>query len=413
MSKITGYWKRHLRPAFLNTVHRFHGVPAPRAATTTAEYAAAARDCQAIRLSSPPPESIPPRRIVGNVGEIEKTKLMIPDPDVRASYERHLRGASIQGSDDFVALLAAGRVCHDAALTITADNRNLVDTSTITLESDLPTNPLRLRYLSKPVRQAGCLATISCLMPYNYYHWLLEAIPRIDLYERAGVPVDRFYAPTRFAFQRDLLRLAGISADRITTATVNRHLVADRLAASSLRLNAARWKTDFLFRRFTGGLDQAAAPQARVFISRRRRGKRIVANDNAVFAALEPLGFRRYDLEKLPVTEQIRLFFDAEIVVGPHGAGMTNLVFCRPGTKVVELNTPYRTTTCFYDIAHYRQLDYRLHVATPVHDHFFHFNPQTGVGDSDMAVDPASFAASIAEFLDTAPAPDQSARRAA
>lgn len=412
MSRITGYWKRHLRPAVLNTLHRFNGVPVPRESTNSADHAAASPACQLIQLPPAAAESIPPRTIVGSLDEIETTKRMIPDPDVRADYERQLYGASRQHSDDFVALLDGGRVCHTSALTITPENRVLVDTSTITLESDLPTNPLRLRYMPKPVRQAGCLATISCLMPYNYYHWLLEAIPRIDLYERAGVRADRFYAPTRFTFQRDLLRLAGISADRITTATVNRHIVADRLAASSLRLNSTRWKTDFLFRRFTAGLDQTATPQARVFISRRRRGKRILANDNAVFAALEPLGFRRYDLETLPAAEQIRLFFNAEIVVGPHGAGMTNLVFCRPGTKVVEINTPYRTTSCFYDIAHYRRLDYRLHVARPVHDHFFHFDAQRGLGDSDMSVDPASFAVSIGDFLD-AVAHDRKDRRAA
>lgn len=403
MSRITGYWKRWLRPAVLNTVRRWGGMPVPTEATTAAEWAAS-QDGRVIDLAADGVDEVPPRTIVGALAEIEKTKAMIPDPAVRAEYERHLHGASRQRCDEFVALLDRGRICHDSGLAITPDNRVLFDASHLTWKSDLPTNPLRLRYLPRPRPRAGCVAAVSCVMPYNYYHWLLEAIPRIALYERAGVAVDTFYAPTRYAFQRDLLALAGIPRGRITPATVNGHLVADRLAASSLRLNATRWKTDFLFTRFTAHLDAAAPAARRVFISRRKRGKRTLTNDAAVFAALAPLGFRRYDLETMPVAEQVRLFFEAACVVGPHGAGMTNLVFCRPGAKVVEINTPYRTTTCFSDIAHHRRLDYRLHVATPVHEGFFHFQPHAGVGDSNLSVDPDDFAASIAAFLAAPPA---------
>jgi hypothetical protein len=408
MSRITGYWKRHLRPAVLDTVRRFGGVPVPADTTTAGEWAAA-QGGRLISLPADDVDEVPARTIVGNLAEIEKTKAMIPDPAVRAEYERLLHGASRQRCDEFVALLDRGRICHNSGLVITPDNRVLFDASRLTPESDLPTNPLRLRYLPRPRQRTECVAALSCVMPYNYYHWLLEAIPRIALYERAGVRVDRYYAPTRYAFQRDLLALAGIPRGRIEQASVNGHVVADQLAASSLRLNATRWKTDFLFSRLTAHLDAAAPPTRRVFISRRKRGKRTLTNDAAVFAALAPLGFRRYDLEAMPVAEQIRLFFQAACVVGPHGAGLTNLTFCRPGTKVVEINTPYRTTTCFSDIAHHRRLDYRLHVATPVHEGFFHFQPQAGVGDSNLFVEPDSFAASIADFLAAASPADRRA----
>ena len=37
---------------------------------------------------------------------------------------------------------------------------------------------------------------------------------------------------------------------------------------------------------------------------------------------------------------QINLFYNADIIVGLHGGGFANLVFCRPQTKVIELKTP-------------------------------------------------------------------------
>jgi len=413
VSKITGYWKRHLRPLFFNAVRRFGGVPVPRESTTAADYEDRSRACVVTELPHAH-EAIPPRLVVGHVDELENTKALIPDPLAYARYERGLLGADLHRSDECVAVIDGGRVTHDAGVVITPDSCIVADVSGLAADSDLPTNPLRLRFLAPPRRRTGSVAIVTCTMPYNYYHWLIEALPRLALYERAGIRADRFYAPVDDKFQRQSLRLLGIDPGRVEPATANRHVVADTLVASSLRRDATRWKTDFLHHRLTRGLDAASAPSLRVFVSRRHRGKRTLTNDDAVFRALKPLGFRRFDLESLSVAEQIRLFFDAACVVAPHGAGLTNIVFCRPGTKVVEINTPYRiNVTCFYWIAHYRRLDYRLHVARPVRDRFFHFDPASAGGDSDLWVDPEEFAASVAAVLEAVPVRPAVVRRAA
>ena len=90
-------------------------------------------------------------------------------------------------------------------------------------------------------------------------------------------------------------------------------------------------------------------------------------------------------------------FRGAECVVAPHGAGLTNLAFCRPGTRVVEIGTPYRPWSCFWEIAHHRRLDYHLHLAKPVRVR--HFDPATGIGDSDLEVDPAALRSCVERLL--------------
>jgi len=52
---------------------------------------------------------------------------------------------------------------------------------------------------------------------------------------------------------------------------------------------------------------------------------------------LTALGFECVSLSNMRVQDQIRLFEEARIVVGPHGGGFTNIAFCRPGTRVIEL----------------------------------------------------------------------------
>ena len=48
-------------------------------------------------------------------------------------------------------------------------------------------------------------------------------------------------------------------------------------------------------------------------------------------------GFDVLDPAVLPLPECIAIFANADWVVAPHGAALTNVVFSKPGTKVVEL----------------------------------------------------------------------------
>jgi hypothetical protein len=60
----------------------------------------------------------------------------------------------------------------------------------------------------------------------------------------------------------------------------------------------------------------------------------------------------------LSLEEQICLFKGAEHVVGSLGAGMTNIVFCRPGTNVTFLSSGMFADTFFWFIAMHRRLNY-------------------------------------------------------
>ena len=51
-------------------------------------------------------------------------------------------------------------------------------------------------------------------------------------------------------------------------------------------------------------------------------------------------GFTVLDPGSLSVQEQIDHFAAARVVVAPHGAALTNLSFCRPGVRVLELFAP-------------------------------------------------------------------------
>ena len=60
--------------------------------------------------------------------------------------------------------------------------------------------------------------------------------------------------------------------------------------------------------------------------------------------------------EQLSVQEQAELFASASAVVGPHGAGLTNIVFCKPQTKVIELFAPSYRHSAYWMLANQSNL---------------------------------------------------------
>jgi capsular polysaccharide biosynthesis protein len=60
-------------------------------------------------------------------------------------------------------------------------------------------------------------------------------------------------------------------------------------------------------------------------------------NELEVLHALEPLGFVGVDTADLNFSEKASTFDEARVVIGCIGAGLGNIVFCRPGTFLLQL----------------------------------------------------------------------------
>jgi hypothetical protein len=73
----------------------------------------------------------------------------------------------------------------------------------------------------------------------------------------------------------------------------------------------------------------------KIFISREDAKNRNIVNQNELLMALQ--GWKTITLENLSIKEQVKTFAEATHIVAPHGAGLINLLWCDPKTKVYEL----------------------------------------------------------------------------
>jgi capsular polysaccharide biosynthesis protein len=189
---------------------------------------------------------------------------------------------------------------------------------------------------------------------FNYYHWLIDMLPKLQHIEQLGdeygefpllVSEDVAHTET-FAQALDLLAPGRSLICLKSSAT---YLVEDLLyigAANGCPFNLRpghqvrvsdfhiRPSTIDFLRQQTGCVGREAQPGLRLFLA--RPSIRRWYNQDEVFALLQGRGFISVALEELTWSEQIDLVSRAEAIVGAAGAAWTNVIFCSPGTKCVS-----------------------------------------------------------------------------
>ncbi len=194
----------------------------------------------------------------------------------------------------------------------------------------------------------------------NYCHWLLDELPRVALIrDRPEVRVIMAAIPV--PWRRETLRLLGVGDDRIVELGPHEAARADTLLVPSCTQDmqhvahkGAHWVIDYI-RESLGlaALARQAAPEAdarhvtRLYIGRDDAPSRRLLNEADLMRTLEPAGFVSVTMVGRSVMEQIALFARAEMIVALHGASLANIVFCAPGTRLVEIFTQDHSTAAY------------------------------------------------------------------
>lgn len=209
----------------------------------------------------------------------------------------------------------------------------------------------------------------------NYCHWTVDTLPRLaclrDLADLSDVRI--ITGPLKAQFQRDALRICGFDDARIVEcapfqAVRARTLMVPEDLHRSLHpaCKAAPWAIGFL--RETLGRDtpiRAAAPRngTRLYISRGDAAHRRVVNEDELVAELGRLNYVPLRLSDMSVQQQVSAFSQASHVVGPHGAGLANIVFAQAGAQLIELFSSEYGTPAFYMLAEGSRVRYASYVA--------------------------------------------------
>jgi len=179
----------------------------------------------------------------------------------------------------------------------------------------------------------------------SYYHWVTEYLPHIRAlkkYEREmGVTLPLLVEPEPPGWVVDYLSLLGLE-DRIKPIP-EKSVTVDTLVSPSHRLrigscfNPSTKDLKWVGQRYREVASvNSGSSSRRILISREDANPRRIINREELFQELSKLGFNKYTLTDHSIEDQIRLFANAECIVGMHGAGLTNAIFAKD-TKIFEI----------------------------------------------------------------------------
>src|SRR6185312_7000691 len=205
---------------------------------------------------------------------------------------------------------------------------------------------------------------VACNRSYrNYYHWIVQALPAIDhgLRNRKQPRVTLALPALRPWHQETLALLGYAEVPRLTL-----HPDANYALASAEFSELLGWRMSGIvsyaaastYARLRAAVPAAADGAGEIYVARTDARNRPVANEAALIALLEQRGVRIVVPGTLSVAQQIAMFRQARLVIGPHGAGLTNIAFCEPGGHVYELIPSHYPNICFNRLAQSMGLNY-------------------------------------------------------
>jgi glycosyltransferase involved in cell wall biosynthesis/capsular polysaccharide biosynthesis protein len=180
---------------------------------------------------------------------------------------------------------------------------------------------------------------------HNYYHWMVESVLPLNVLSQALGPDSSL----RIALPRSrhIAEVFDHSAS-LRAVGIDQYPI-EEIAADLIKVREAVWVESDVIQSMPVQCLQdfrtrVAALHARSRLRKKRRllvarkgPTRMIDNIRQVRSLLSRRGFETVYLEGMSVVDQIVLFQNAEFIVSPHGSGLANLMFCEPGTKVIEL----------------------------------------------------------------------------
>lgn len=264
---------------------------------------------------------------------------------------------------DFVCEINGSRLIGPNGIGITSSGSILVDSITIPQEFVRIEESIRHSFVRYPFLTLQALNKIqtrprylssapayslgsACLLHStwnNYYHWIAEHLPKIrgvKYYEsQTGnepvliIPDD---PPT---YVLDSLRVLNVDISNCIeweppAIDVDTLVLPGYPEANPENLH-------WLRKRIRAPITKNQRRSCdRIYISRKRAPTRRIKNEIQILEVLNEYEIDRLFAEDLSFTQQVKLFSNAELIVGPHGAGLTNIMWANDA-KVIEIHNDY------------------------------------------------------------------------
>lgn len=188
-----------------------------------------------------------------------------------------------------------------------------------------------LLYFLKPFNQIEKGIWITDEWSSEYFHWLTDALPRVISsveYLNGHLVV----LPDAFQTKRYITESLALLGLKPYFYNKRKRLFIKNLMLPSHTAPTGNYNKDILQKlRSHFSMPGETKPGRRIYISRRKADKRNILNEEAVINLLIQYGFETHFFEDYSFEKQIGIMCETHVLIGLHGAGLTNMLFMPRG----------------------------------------------------------------------------------
>ena len=186
------------------------------------------------------------------------------------------------------------------------------------------------------IMMRGEYCILAKLWSCNYWHFLFESMDCVQLLEELGYKGK--YVISNWNYCKEVMLIYGIDDERILTVDdfeVGKTYTFEKVIYPKL-INNDRKKGAQVLKRFSAHMQEKLYSDKenyppRIYVERSKTRKLLNLD-----LWLKKQGFQKINPDNLPVYEQMQYFYNADLVLSPHGANSGNLLFMKSGTVLIE-----------------------------------------------------------------------------
>lgn len=189
----------------------------------------------------------------------------------------------------------------------------------------------------------GDYYSLLSLWSSHYFHWFHDVLPRLH------TALPHLTDDTRFLinenpkdFQILTLKALGVSEDRLEFQPARMYTKVERLWFAS-PLGHAGLTSPAILKKVVEQIrcfflpDETGSKVSKLWVSRAKATSRRIRNERELESIFTEFGVEKILAEDFSFLHQLEVFARAGMVIGPHGAGLTNSFFCEEKTNVCEI----------------------------------------------------------------------------
>ena len=202
----------------------------------------------------------------------------------------------------------------------------------------------------------------------GYYHWITEILPRLWM-AKEYLAATKFAIPdyffTKWPFCKEFFELLGVQ-EFLVLDTYHKYLIQNLVLPT--RAGNPFYQQPIPMQNSIAWLKNAALQKKdkklgeRLYISRAKAKYRKVLNEEEIYPVLEKYGFEVIYFEDYTLSDQISICQQAKVLMGLHGAGLTNMVFLPAQSKLIEIRPAieYHMYNCFFTLKLHAPCEYNF-----------------------------------------------------